>query len=233
MAENMRTKDGSTIGMVLRDVERLRPKKFKLVNGFDLNYSFDGRLSGVSVCYWIGEKRTDDDAYCDLGYRLSADKTSLEHEYDSLSQDEIDALTLTALEFGKESFLRHVDRRYQTRDTTTIIENGAAIQALLAQIPAMSMEVGRMTLAERLASLGVSVRFVFTGHLSLEEVTSSEGLYKTGDELFVFHTSEHPAGASDGCPIVSSVSFIKRGKSWLPQSKTANYYAFGSCKAPG
>ncbi|WP_446901096.1 hypothetical protein [Burkholderia sp. YIM B11467] len=102
-----RTKDGATVSEVLAYAEKMRPRVFK-AGRFEVGYNgATGVASSVSIGYWIGTKRAPDDAFVDLGYSMSPDGRVM-----PVPPEEE---TATALENGREAFLRAVDEAY--RDT--------------------------------------------------------------------------------------------------------------------
>ena len=113
------------------------------------------------------------------------------------------------------------------------VNDGAKIQAILSSISVVSVETGRMTLAERLASLGVNVQYLNYGKYEPDEIEISEGDLKPGDVDYQFFTSDPTGDVTRRCPVSGLFGFIKRGKSWLPNDRTSNFYAFNICKAPG
>jgi hypothetical protein len=66
-----RTKDGAAVSEVLAYAEKMRPREFKGA-GFDAGYNgVTGSAETVTIGYWIGAKRSPDDAFVDLGYHMS------------------------------------------------------------------------------------------------------------------------------------------------------------------
>lgn len=102
-----RTKDGATVAEVLAYAEKMRPRVFK-VERIEVGYNgVTGIADAVTIGYWIGSKRAPDDVFVDLGYSMSPDGHVM-----PVSPDEH---TATALESGRNAFLRAVDDTY--RDT--------------------------------------------------------------------------------------------------------------------
>lgn len=104
--KNHRLQDGSTLIEVLKYVERMRPKKFKVAEiGVGYN-GVSGEPDSVFISYWIGSKRKRDNSCSDLGYDLKKEG--------SLSQKILirERPMLAALEEGKDSFLAAVDSAY-------------------------------------------------------------------------------------------------------------------------
>jgi len=64
-----------------------------------------GAADTVAIGYWIGVKRLSDDAFVDLGYHMSPDG-----EVMAVPSEEV---TSTALEGGRDTFLRAVDQTYR------------------------------------------------------------------------------------------------------------------------
>ncbi|MBI3229878.1 MAG: hypothetical protein HYZ45_06780 [Burkholderiales bacterium] len=93
--------DGATVAEVLSYVEHMRPRQFK-VSEISIGYNgATGEPDTVSISYWIGRKRSADDAFVDLGYNMTRDG-----KIKAVSEE---ATTLKALEQGRESFLREID----------------------------------------------------------------------------------------------------------------------------
>lgn len=102
-----RTKDGATVAEVLAYAEKMRPRAFK-VERIEVGYNgATGIADAVTIGYWIGSKRTPDDVYVDLGYSMSPDGRVMPVPPNQP--------TATALESGRNAFLRAVDDTY--RDT--------------------------------------------------------------------------------------------------------------------
>jgi hypothetical protein len=100
-----RTKDGSTVSEVLAYAERMRPRKFK-AGRFEVGYNgATGSAETVGIGYWIGAKRSPDDAFVDLGYHMSSAGQVM-----PVPNDEAFA---SALEGGRDTFLRAVDETYR------------------------------------------------------------------------------------------------------------------------
>lgn len=113
MAESRKAADGVSTKEVLRYAEKLRPKIFKLAGGFDFGYDSEGKLSTVGVCYWIGAKRSKDDAYCDISWDISKDKKSISPSIGSLTGKAATSLTVMRLEAGRDAFLQSIDAFYK------------------------------------------------------------------------------------------------------------------------
>lgn len=104
MAKGRRAADGVTILEVLQYAEQQRPAKFKVAT-IDVDYAKDSTPIAVSVCYWIGNKRLDNDQFCKtLGWEITPDRSAL-RPY-SLA-------AAKALEAGRDAFVRSVDQMYE------------------------------------------------------------------------------------------------------------------------
>ncbi|KVZ78623.1 hypothetical protein WL24_22410 [Burkholderia ubonensis] len=100
-----RTKDGRTVEDVLAYVEKMRPRKFK-AGKFDVAYNgATGTADTVAIGYWIGLKRSPDDAFMDLSYHMSPTGQVM-----AVPPEEV---FTTALENGRDTFLRAVDDAYR------------------------------------------------------------------------------------------------------------------------
>ncbi|KVC70841.1 hypothetical protein WI75_26245 [Burkholderia ubonensis] len=100
-----RTKDGRTVEDVLAYAEKMRPRKFK-AGKFDVAYNgATGTADTVAIAYWIGLKRSPDDAFVDLGYHMSSSGQVM-----AVPPEEV---FTTALENGRDTFLRAVDDAYR------------------------------------------------------------------------------------------------------------------------
>jgi hypothetical protein len=114
MAESRKVADGASTKEVLRYAEKLRPKIFKLAGDFDFGYDSEGRLSTVGVCYWIGSKRSKDDAYCDISWDISKDRKLISPSTGSLNGEAAASLTVMRLEAGRDAFLQNIDMFYES-----------------------------------------------------------------------------------------------------------------------
>lgn len=100
-----RTQDGSTVAEVLAYVERMRPRRFK-AGSFEVAYNgATGMADTVAIGYWLGARRAPGDSYVDLGYDLTPAGAIR-----SVAADEV---MTTALEAGRQAFLRAVDEAYR------------------------------------------------------------------------------------------------------------------------
>jgi len=98
------TADGATVAEVLAYAERERPDLFKVS---DLQVHFDpaGQApEAVVIGYWIGSNRKLNDSYVDLSYALNA-----KGQVQSIPRS---AMTLRALEAGKDAFVQQIDAIY-------------------------------------------------------------------------------------------------------------------------
>jgi hypothetical protein len=111
-AQNQVTKDGATVLQVLRYVEKMRPKEFKIAS-FEVLYSWNGKPNNVGICYWIGAKRLDEDQYCDIAFSFSPDHKLFKPEVGSATEDQQQYLTVINLLKGRDVFLRNIDEFYQ------------------------------------------------------------------------------------------------------------------------
>lgn len=114
----------------------------------------------------------------------------------------------------------------------TVIRDGARIQAILSSVSTTSAESGRMTLSERLASLGVTVKSINMGAFTADDIETSGGRTKKGDVDYMFATTEPSESLKSKCPVITIFNLTKRGKSWLPEDRTSNFYQFNICHAP-
>ncbi|WP_143066198.1 hypothetical protein [Burkholderia cepacia] len=113
-----KTADGSTVMQVLAYVQAKRPAKFKyraLVGGDDIGYDgVTGEPRAVSITYWIGSRRGEDENYVDIGYDMTP-------QGQLISPSEKGTPATLALEGGKQSFLKWLDQAYEEdcRDVET------------------------------------------------------------------------------------------------------------------
>jgi hypothetical protein len=118
-------------------------------------------------------------------------------------------------------------------DRTNISEK-SKIESILQSIPSKDKSMPYKNIAERLPNLGLSVHRVTIDVLKNENIDTSNGMYRKGDIVYDFSTNEPNDVVKAICPILSQFSFIKRGKSWLPEYRTANFIMNGyeTCKPP-
>jgi len=84
--------------------QKMRPREFK-AGRFEIAYNgATGAAESVAIAYWIGSKRLPDDAFADLGYRMSPDGKVLATPSEQA--------TSAALESGRATFLRAIDETY-------------------------------------------------------------------------------------------------------------------------
>lgn len=112
----LKTADGATVLEVLQRVEKLRPDEFKF-SEFVVAYGED-QSEAVMACYFIGSKRLEDDAYCDIGFEQSGESfvPSVGTPGTAVEQE----LTTTQLMKGRDAFLKNIDTMYQV----TCVDSG-------------------------------------------------------------------------------------------------------------
>jgi hypothetical protein len=82
----------------------MRPTRFK-TGDFEVAYSgATGRADTIAIGYWLGVRRAAGDAYVDLGYSMTPQG--------AIRPVPSDEVMTTALEGGRDSFLRAVDAAY-------------------------------------------------------------------------------------------------------------------------
>lgn len=102
--EQRLTADGTTVAEVLAYAEQARPNQFK-VSELHVQYDPTGREpEAVTIHYWIGSNRKFNDSYVDLSYNLNP-----KGQVQPIARS---AVTLRALEAGKEAFVQQVDVIY-------------------------------------------------------------------------------------------------------------------------
>lgn len=103
MAKARKAADGATVWEVIQNAEQQRPAKFKVAI-VDLEYKKDGTPAAVTVCYWIGARRLEDDQSCrSIGWEIAADKQTLQPYNTTATQ---------AVEAGRDALLQAVDQMY-------------------------------------------------------------------------------------------------------------------------
>lgn len=112
---------------------------------------------------------------------------------------------------------------------STKATSASQIEAILKAIQAPA---GGQNLDERLASLNIRARQVTYGPVTLDDVCTSDGIFKMGDVYYQFITTGPGEAVTRQCPIAELFSLVKRGRRWLPQDRTGNYLINGICKAP-
>ena len=98
------TADGATVAEVLAYAERERPEQFKVS---DLQVQFDPtdrEPEAVTIAYWIGHRRQLNDSYVDLSYAIQTNG--------QVAPVPRSAITLRALEAGKQAFVQQIDAIY-------------------------------------------------------------------------------------------------------------------------
>ena len=108
LVEQHRTADGATVTDVLRHAATLRPRAFKPAEVVVV-YDSEKNLSGVRVCYFLGNKRLKDDDICDVSYGVSADRKSVSPILSGTGLPD----TAQAMEGGRDAFLRAIDAAYE------------------------------------------------------------------------------------------------------------------------
>ncbi len=106
MAKTRKAADGATVWEVIENAEQQRPTKFKIAI-VDIDYKKDGSPAAVTVCYWIGQKRLEEDQSCQaIGWEIAPDKQSLQP---------YNVAATKAVEAGRDAFLQAVDQMYEKK----------------------------------------------------------------------------------------------------------------------
>lgn len=106
------------------------------------------------------------------------------------------------------------------------------IAAIANAIPFTDKSMPYRTLGDRLPRLGLKVERIRFGKVSQDEATRSAGIWRRGDVLFMLELNQPNAVVHKICPISSQANFIKRGKVWLADNRTANFLMNDTCAAP-
>lgn len=112
---------------------------------------------------------------------------------------------------------------------STNATSASQISVILKAVPAPA---GGQNLDERLTGLNIRARQITYGPVTLDDVCTSDGIFKMGDVYYQFITTGPGEAVTRQCPIAELFSLVKRGRHWLPQDRTGNYLINGICKAP-
>lgn len=117
------------------------------------------------------------------------------------------------------------------------VQDQVAIQRVLTTIPYIGSEIDGTdmpykTVAQRLPKLGLAVNLMSIASLEKEDYKNTKGVYKKGDITYTFNTNEPNINVKAICPISNSFSFVKRGKTWLADDRTAAFISTYHCQAP-
>lgn len=106
-AREHRTAEGTTVAQVLAFAERMRPKEFKVGAMEEAYNGATGEPDSVLIGYWLGAKRLPGDEFGNLGYDVSVSPGG------KISLKPIAWPLQTALEAGRDAFLRAIDGEYR------------------------------------------------------------------------------------------------------------------------
>ncbi len=103
----------------------------------------------------------------------------------------------------------------------------ADIEKIIAAIPMTDKSFGYKHIGERMDNIGmkvISVRVDQVGKSDAEPPT-----YLPGDQVIEIWTSNPSEVVKAICPILGSPSYVKRGKKYIPQNRTAYWLMTNRC----
>jgi hypothetical protein len=106
------------------------------------------------------------------------------------------------------------------------------IVGVLRAIPYWDQTMPSGNLADRLPDLGLTVALMCVQRVSAGETMGAKDDFKVGDVAYDFYTNEPNEVVKKVCPIWSQFQFIKRGKSWIPTSRTSQFLLTSRCEIP-
>lgn len=106
LVKSHRTSDGFTVSDVLQYAETQLPEKFKVAK-YDIFYTQAGNPSLVGICYWLGDRRLEDELVCDLDYTMSSDYRTVAPDTSDTAKE-----ATKALQNGKATFVAFMQKAY-------------------------------------------------------------------------------------------------------------------------
>lgn len=134
-------------------------------------------------------------------------------------------LLITPLLLALFSQLTHAAQAQNIGDSRKIAE-------ALQSIPYIDKKMPYKNLADRMPNLGLSVSSMRVQRIDAQDAKESDGELRPGDIVYDFYTNEPNEAIKKACPIWSQFQFIKRGKKWLPTSRTAQFLSTWRCEVP-
>jgi hypothetical protein len=134
------------------------------------------------------------------------------------------------------------------KNTHSIIRSAVAAVAVVVVAPAIAqgdrtvsdpLEVSKIVhavpafrgdLGSRLSAGGMSVESISVHNLTKEDISEDPLRFARGDIEYRVFTKGEPN--ADGCRILGSPTFIKRGSRYLPQDRTGVWLLTGKCALP-
>lgn len=106
------------------------------------------------------------------------------------------------------------------------------IAEVLQTIPYLDKTMPYKSLADRLPNLGLAVSAIRVQRIDARDARESGGDFKSGDVVYDFYTNEPNEVVKKICPIWSQFQFVKRGRKWIPTSRTSQFLVTWRCEVP-
>lgn len=102
------------------------------------------------------------------------------------------------------------------------------MQKIISQIPVTDKGFGYKNVGERMQNLGMKIESVRVDSVRRED--ADPPMYKAGDQVIKIGTSEPSAVIKSICAITGGPEYIKRGKKYIPNGRTAYWLMHNKCE---
>jgi hypothetical protein len=111
------------------------------------------------------------------------------------------------------------------------ISDPSEIEKIIKQIPITDKDFGYKSLFDRLPNLGIKVIDIRTATIKKGE--AEPPYYLVGDQVFYIYTNEPNEVVKAICPIMGNPEYVKRGKKYIAQNRTAYWLMTNRCDFKG
>lgn len=109
-----------------------------------------------------------------------------------------------------------------------IVTGQMEMQKIISHIPVTDKDFGYKNIGDRMQNLGMEIESVRIDYVHKED--AEPPMYKTGDQIIKIGTTEPSAVVKSICAISGSPEYVKRGKKYIPNGRTAYWLMHNKCE---
>lgn len=103
----------------------------------------------------------------------------------------------------------------------------AEIEKIVAAIPVTDKDFGYKNIGERMEKIGLKIESVKVDRVGKDD--AEPPIYKDGDQIIMISTSQPNEAVRAICPIAERAEYVKRGKKYIPNNRTAYWLMTNRC----
>lgn len=107
------------------------------------------------------------------------------------------------------------------------VESQDEIEKIISGIPVTDKDFGYRHIGERMKNIGMKISSVRVDRVGKED--AEPPTYIAGDQIIDIRTNRPNDVVKALCPILGNPSYVKRGKKYIPQNRTAYWLMTNRC----